>query len=67
MSMLLILFMVFFGFVIIWAGPRLYRQLEGRRDARARLVPPGRADRISHITIVHGGCGRGTGNRGLSC
>ena len=46
MCMLLILFMVFFGAVAFWAGPRLYRLTADPGVAGPGLAVHGRADRI---------------------
>lgn len=49
MCMLLILFMVFFGAVVFWAAPRLYRLTAGARTRVPGLAVHRRVDRIRCI------------------
>lgn len=67
MGMLLILFTLYFGVVVFWAAPRLYRQLQARNRPRQRLASCGAADRIDGIKPVRPRFARDTGNRGMSC
>ena len=67
MGMLLILFMLYFGAVVFWAGPRLYRLLRARNLPVRRLALCGAADRIDGIKPVQPRFGRDTGNRGMTC
>lgn len=67
MSMLLILFILYFGAAVFWAGPRLYRLLQARNRSRQRLALREAADRISVIKPVRQRSRRDAGNRGISC
>lgn len=67
MGMLLIVFMLYFGVVVFWAGPRLYRLLQARSRPGRRLALCGAADRIDGIKPVRPRFGRDTENRGMSC
>lgn len=67
MDILLILFVLYFGVVVFWAGPRLYRLLRARTGSGRRLALGGAADRIGYIKPVPQECLRDPGKRGQSC